>query len=128
MSQIDLWSQPVPEPVKVKEEPKPLDEPKKRGRPKKDAPKDLSKLYVIAAGINTATERRLFVSTFDDSDEWSISVVPTVMDKARASKLMEKVQQYVNDNPKRYKYKPPTLILESVENPEIYELVKCILK
>lgn len=128
MTQIDLWSQPVLEPVKVKEEPKPTEEPKKRGRPKKDAPKDLSKLYVITAGINKATERQLFVSTYEDSDDWSISVVPTVMDKARASKLMEKVQQYVNDNPKRYRYKPPTLMLESVENPEIFNLVRCVIK
>lgn len=128
MTQIDLWSQPIPEPVKVKEEPKPIEEPKKRGRPKKDTPKDLSKLYVITAGINKATERQLFVSTFEDCDEWSISVVPTVMDKARASKLMEKAQQYVNDNPKRYRYKPPTLALECVENPEIYQLVKYAIK
>ena len=128
MGQIDLWSQPALEPVKVKEEPKPLEEPKRRGRPKKGTPKDLSKLYVITAGINKATERQLFVTTYEDCDEWSISVVPTVMDKARALKLMEKAQQYVNDNPKRYRYKPPTLMLESVENPEIFNLVRYMIK
>lgn len=128
MTQIDLWSQPVTPPPKVVEEPKPAEEPKKRGRPKKGTPKDLSKLYVITAGINKNTERQLFVSTFEDSDEWTISVVPTIMNKARASKLMEKAQQYVNDNPKRYRYKPPILALETLENPEIYNLARCLLE
>ena len=127
MNQIDLWSQPIPEPVKVREEPRPVEEPKKRGRPKKEVHKDLSNLYVVTAGINKATERQMFLSTFEDCDDWSISVVPFVMDKVRALKMMEKAQQYINDNPKRYRYKPPTLVLESVENPMIYELVKCLL-
>lgn len=128
MSSVDLWSEPYMPTPKVKEEVKPEQESKKRGRPKKDKPKDLSNLYVITAGINKATERQLFVSTFEDSDEWSISVVPFIMNKARAVKLLEKAQQYVNDNPKRYRYKPPTLVLESLENPEIYNLVRCMLK
>lgn len=128
MSNIDLWSEPYVPTPKVKEELKPELEPKKRGRPKKDKPKDLSNLYVITAGINKATERRLFVATSEDCDDWSISVVPTVMNKARASKLMEKAQQYINDNPKRYRYKPSTLALESIENPEIYKLVKCLIR
>ena len=127
MGQIDLWAQPVASPQPT-EEPKPVEEVKKRGRPKKDKPKDLSDLYVITAGINKATGRQLFVSTFEDSDEWNISVVPFVMNKARASELMEKAQQFVNDNPKRYRYKPPTLCLENIENPAIYEMVRCLIR
>lgn len=128
MNQVDLWSQPISEPIKVKEEPKPIEEPKKQEVRKKKATKDLSKLYVVTAGINKATERQMFLSTYEDCDDWSISVVPSVMNKARALKMMEKAQQYINDNPKRYRYKPPTLVLESVENPTIYELVRCLIK
>ena len=125
MTKFDLWSDPFP----IKEEQPDVNEPqkKKRGRPKKDKPKDLSNLYVITAGINKATERQMFVSSFEDSDKWSISIVPFVMNKADALKLMEKAQQFINDNPKRYRYKPPTLALESIENPEIYKLVRYIL-
>lgn len=128
MSNVDLWSEPyTPTPV-VKDEPILQSESKKRVRSKKTTSKDLSKLYVITAGVNKATDRQLFLSTFEDCDDWSISVVPTVMDRSRASKLMEKAQQFINDNPKRYRYKPPTLVLESIENPHIYELVRYMIK
>jgi hypothetical protein len=125
MKEFDLWSDPFP----INEEQPDVNEPqkKKRGRPKKDKPKDLSNLYVITAGINKATERQMFVSSFEDSDKWSISVVPFVMNKDDALKLMEKAQQFINDNPNRYRHKPPTLALESIENPEIYKWVRYIL-
>lgn len=130
MTRVDLWDAPLPKTPEVKVE-KELDKPK-RGRPKKEIKKetkiDLSDLYVVTAGINKATERQLFLSTFDDCDDWIISVVPSIMNKSRALKMMEKAQQFINDNPKRYRYKPPILVLESVENPEIYEQVRCILK
>lgn len=127
MNQIDLWADPVPAPI-VKDETATSSEPKKCGRPKKEITKDLSNLYVVTAGINNSTGRQLFLSTFEDCDDWSISVVPSVMNKARALKMMEKAQQHIYDNPKRYRYKPPTLVLESIENPNIYEQVRCLLK
>lgn len=123
MSRIDLWAEPVA-PIKVEEKIEKEPEKKKSGRPKKN---DLSALYVVTAGVNKATERQLFLSTFEDCDDWSISVVPSIMNKSRATKMLEKAQQFINDNPKRYRFKPPILALESVENPHIYELVRCLL-
>lgn len=122
MSRIDLWDTPAPSIPEIKVE-------KEAEKPKRDRPKknDLSALYVVTAGINKATERQLFLSTFEDCDDWSISVVPSIMNKSRATKMMEKAQQFINDNPKRYRFKPPILALESVENPHIYELVRCLL-
>lgn len=124
MSRVDLWEEFVA-PNKVVEKVEKEPEKKKRGRPKKN---DLSSLYVVTAGINKATEKQLFLSTFEDCDDWSISVVPSIMNKSRATKMMEKAQQFINDNPKRYRFKPPILALESVENPHIYELVRCLLE
>lgn len=124
MSRVDLWAEPAA-PIKVEEKVEKEPEKKKRGRPKKD---DLSSLYVVTAGINKATERQLFLSTFEDCDDWNISVVPTIMNKSRALQMMEKAQQFINDNPKRYRYKPPTLVLESLDNPDIFKIVRYVIK
>ena len=122
MVQVDLWSEPMIKEPSVNSEP--VKEVKKRGRPKKVHKEDL---YVVTAGTSRATQAPLFLYTFEDCDDWSISRVPAVMNKARALEMMEKAQQFINDNPKKYGLKPPTLELESIENQEIYELVKYLL-
>lgn len=132
MGQVDLWSEPfVPEKIPPRKDPPPASEPKKRGRPKKvvqETPKrDLSSLYVVLAGINKATERQLYLSTFVDCDDWNISVVPSVMTRERALQMIEKAEKFIEDNPKRYKHKRPIFTLESLENPEIYNQARYVI-
>ena len=45
-------------------------------------------LVFVLAGKNKASERQLFLSTFDDCDLWSISVVPSVMSLEKAHRLI----------------------------------------
>lgn len=122
MTKVNLWDTPLPK-IETTE----VGEKKKRGRPKKTTPPSLSDLYVITAGINHLTERQLYLSTFEDSDKWSISVVPCIINKARALKLIEKVNNFIEEHPKQYKFRRPTFALESVENPQIYDKVRYLL-
>lgn len=122
MTKVDLWDTPLSSIETPKVEGK-----KKRGRPKKITPTNLSDLYVITAGINHQTGRELYLSAFDDSDKWSISVVPYIVNKARALKLVEKASNFIENNPKQYKLICPTFTLQSVENPQIYDKVKCLI-
>lgn len=122
MTKVNLWDSPPPK-VETPE----VSEKKKRGRPKKIPPLDLSDLYVITAGINHLTGRQLYLSAFEDSDKWSISVVPYIVNKARALKLIEKANNFIGEHPKQYKLRRPTFALESIENPQIYDQVKYLI-
>ena len=90
MTKVDLWDSPPPK-IETPE----VSEKKKRGRPKKVPSLNLSDLYVITAGINHLTDRQLYLSAFEDSDKWSISVVPFIVNKARALKLIEKANNFI---------------------------------
>ena len=57
---------------------------------KKDEPKKKrdTRKCIIQAGTNKRTERPLYISSFDDSDELSVSAVPYVFPIKRAEKVM----------------------------------------
>jgi dihydrofolate reductase len=128
---VSLWDFCEPPKVTPQKSPTKVSEPKKeRSREKKieEKSKVKSKLFVILAGVSKATGRQLYVSTFEDCDEWHISVVPSVLTMQRAQFLSEKVNKYIEDNPKRYKFNRPTLTIESIENKQIFEQVRCLLR
>ena len=70
MNVVDLWSEPI----------EPVDN-NKTGH------------FLVLAGINKRTERQLYLSTYNDCDEWSISVVPSAMSYARAHYMIAKAKQ-----------------------------------
>ena len=56
--------------------------------------------YVVLAGMNKKTDRQLYLSTYEDCDEWSISIVPSVMSYSRATKMMDKATKELENNKK----------------------------
>lgn len=56
--------------------------------------------YLVLAGINKRTDRQLYLSTFEDCDEWSISVVPGNMSYERATYMMNKAKEDLATNDK----------------------------
>lgn len=61
--------------------------------------------FVVTAGINSKTGRQLFICTYEDSDEYSITVVPTVMSKQRAHKMIGYVTENIKERAKKSKLK-----------------------
>ena len=59
-----------------------------------------TKEYVVLAGINKKTGRQLYLSTYEDCDEWSISIVPSIMSYNRATKMMNKAAKELENNKK----------------------------
>ena len=53
-------------------------------------------LYLITAGTNKSG-RQLYVSTYIDCNDWSISIVPTPMTKAKALKTIERVKKELRE-------------------------------
>ena len=61
--------------------------------------------YVVTAGIARATERQLFLSTWRDSDTWSICVVPTTLTYERCEYMIQKATEEIIEKAKRVKIK-----------------------
>lgn len=49
--------------------------------------------FLVLAGINRKTGRQMYLSTFEDCDEWSISIVPSAMSYTRAHYMIAKAKQ-----------------------------------
>jgi hypothetical protein len=56
--------------------------------------------YVVIAGINKKTDRQLYLSTYEDCDDWSISIVPSIMTYSRATKMVNKATKELENNKK----------------------------
>ena len=56
--------------------------------------------YLVLAGINKRTERQLYLSTYNDCDNWSISIVPSEMSYKRATYMMNKAKEEIANNSK----------------------------
>lgn len=75
---------------------------------------------LVKAGINKATNRQLWISTYDDCDDWSISVVPSIMSLEKAHRLVELATKTLNDK----KNKVPQFEIVGVEGyPEIARIL-----
>lgn len=61
--------------------------------------------YVVTAGIAKNTERQLFLSTWRDSDAWSISVVPTTLTYERCEYMIHKATEEIIEKAKSDKIK-----------------------
>lgn len=85
-----------------------------------DNPTDaIAEGYVVLAGINKKTDRQLYLSTYEDCDEWSISIVPSVMSYSRATKMMNKAAMELKNNKKlklRYGEHEFTIVPADVKN------------
>lgn len=93
-NQVDLWSTPI-EPVNEVS----------------------SGYFVVLAGINKRTDRQLYLSTYTDCDEWSISVVPSVMSYDRAQHMITKAKQDIEAKTKTGKTPQcPTFEIISLES------------
>lgn len=75
------------------------------------------KKYVIKAGVNK-TGRQMYLITWVDSDEWTISAVPFVMGKVQATRLIKRVEKELIEIREKYPRKYPkdmTFELEEYE-------------
>lgn len=85
MEKTDLWSSPVTistgidEPVAEKEE------------------INTEKKYVIKAYINKSTNRQMYLSGWDDSDDWMITVVPYEASMDRCKHLISKAEKQIEE-------------------------------
>ena len=83
-----------------------------------DSPAE-SGLYLVLAGVNKRTDRQLYLSTFEDCDEWSISIVPSEMSYRRAVHMMNKAKEEIANNTKlgtRFGKTEFTLVPADVKN------------
>ena len=108
MSVVDLWGEPVEKIDKVETTPK--------GN------------FVILAGINKRTERQLYLSTFNDCDEWSISVVPSAMSYSRAQYMIAKAKQDIEAKTKQGKTPQyPPFVIANLEDSPLDSMTRRIL-
>lgn len=56
--------------------------------------------YFVLAGINKRTGRQLYLFTYKDCNDWSISVVPSAMSYDRAVKMTNKATKELENNKK----------------------------
>ena len=87
-----------------------------------DSPAEKSKddLYLVLAGINKRTGMQLYLTTYEDSDEWSISIVPIKMSYDRAVYMMNKARKELETNKKlkmRYGEHEFTIFIADVKIP-----------
>ena len=85
MEKTDLWSAPITisrevnEPISEKEESK------------------TEKKYVIKAYINKSTTRQMYLSGWDDSDDWMITIVPYEASMDRCKHLISKAEKQIEE-------------------------------
>lgn len=82
-----------------------------------EAPKIPEGDFYVLAGINKRTNRQLYLSTFEDCDDWMVTVVPTKMSYTRAQYMIAKAKQDIEVKTKsneECKYPPFEII--SVES------------
>jgi hypothetical protein len=73
-----------------------------------DKPEEQSGEFVVLAGINKRTDRQLYLFTYNDCNEWAISIVPSIMTCARATNMMNKALKDLSKNEKlRRRYGEP---------------------
>lgn len=66
--------------------------------------------YVVTAGIQKRTERQLFLSTWRDSDDWSVCYVPTTLTYERCEYMINKAIEDITEKAKKSKIKmEPTI-------------------
>lgn len=80
---------------------------------------DDGRRYVIKAKINKATGRQMYLSGWDDSDDWNISVVPYVASKAKCEYLIalakEKIEVAASEKKQFLRKFPEEINFEIVE-------------
>ena len=54
-------------------------------------------LVLVHAGLNKSTQRQLYISTYENSDLWSISVVPSIMTRDKACRLIALAEEKLSD-------------------------------
>lgn len=71
--------------------------------------------YLVLAGINKKTDRQLYLSSFDDCNKWSISVVPYIFTLERATKMVNKaIKEIEKKNERKKIIEVPTFEIVSV--------------
>lgn len=59
--------------------------------------------FLVLAGINRKTGRQLYLSTYKDCDEWSISIVPSAMSYTRAQRMIDIARKDIDSKTKQGK-------------------------
>lgn len=81
---------------------------------------NLDEKVFVLAGILKSTQRQLYISTYEDCDDWSISVVPSIMTRDKATRLI----QIAKDSLEKKKRKIPEFeIVPATKFPEIARLL-----
>ena len=66
--------------------------------------------YVVTTGIQKRTDRQLFLSTWRDSDDWSVCYVPTSLTYERCEYMIKKATEDIIEKAKKSKIKmEPTI-------------------
>lgn len=79
--------------------------------------------YVVHAYINRSTGKQMYLTSFDDTNKWSISVVPYTFTKGRAEKIIKRanreIEIYRQDSKLNRRY-PKELKFEIIEYRDPY--------